>query len=94
MRHKTARAYMYGYATHIKPQGYTSRPPLLTTNKVFLREGGEGERGGGEEEEEGEEGKEGGQEEEEEGEEEEQRDDGEEEEEDDQNQTQAQRDEL
>ena len=35
MRHKTARAYMYGYATHIKPQGYTSRPPLLTTNKVF-----------------------------------------------------------
>ena len=33
MRHKTARAY--GYATHIKPQGYTSRPPLLTTNKVF-----------------------------------------------------------
>ena len=36
MRHKTARAYMYGYATHIKPQGYTSRPPLLTTNKVFL----------------------------------------------------------
>jgi hypothetical protein len=37
MRHKTARAYMYGYATHIKPQGYTSRSPLLTTNKVFLR---------------------------------------------------------
>ena len=36
MRHKTARAYMYGYATHIKPQGYTSRPPLLTTNKVFF----------------------------------------------------------
>ena len=35
MRHKTAHAYMYGYATHIKPQGYTSRPPLLTTNKVF-----------------------------------------------------------
>ena len=33
MRHKTARAYMYGYATHSKPQGYTSRPPLLTTNK-------------------------------------------------------------
>ena len=37
MRHKTARAYMYGYATHIKPQGFTSRPPLLTTNKVFLQ---------------------------------------------------------
>jgi hypothetical protein len=36
MRHKTAHAYMYGYATHSKPQGYTSRPPLLTTNKVFL----------------------------------------------------------
>ena len=35
MRHKTARAYMYGYATHSKPQGYTSRPPLLTTKKVF-----------------------------------------------------------
>jgi len=35
MRHKTAHAYMYGYATHIKPQGYTSRPPLLTTNKVL-----------------------------------------------------------
>ena len=34
MRHKTARAYMYGYTTHSKPQGYTSRPPLLTTNKV------------------------------------------------------------
>ena len=33
MRHRTARAY--GYATHIKPQGFTSRPPLLTTNKVF-----------------------------------------------------------
>ena len=34
MRHKTARAY--GYATHIKPQDFTSRPPLLTTNKVFF----------------------------------------------------------
>jgi len=33
MRHKIARAY--GYATHIKPQGFTSRPPLLTTNKVL-----------------------------------------------------------
>ena len=47
MRHKTARAY--GYATHIKPQGFTSRPPLLTTNKVFLKtrwgaESGEGGR--------------------------------------------------
>ena len=29
----TARAY--GYATHIKPQGFTSRPPLLTTNNYF-----------------------------------------------------------
>jgi hypothetical protein len=27
----------YGCATHIKPQGYTSRPPLLTTNKVLCR---------------------------------------------------------
>jgi hypothetical protein len=30
----------YGYATHIKPQGYTSRPPLLTTNKVFVLSSG------------------------------------------------------
>jgi len=34
MRHKIARAY--GYATHIKPQGFNSRPPLLTTNKVLM----------------------------------------------------------
>ena len=31
--HKTARAY--GYATHIKPQGFIIRPPHLTTNTVF-----------------------------------------------------------
>ena len=31
----SARVYGYGYATHIKPQGFISRPPLLTTNKVF-----------------------------------------------------------
>ena len=34
MGHKIARAY--GYATHTKPQGFISRPPLLTTNKVFV----------------------------------------------------------
>jgi len=34
MGHKIARAY--GYATHIKPQGFISRLPLLTTNKVFF----------------------------------------------------------
>ena len=26
---------LYGYATHTKPQGFISRPPLLTTNKVL-----------------------------------------------------------
>ena len=38
MGHKIARVYAYGYATHTKPQGFTSRPPFLTmrTNKVFL----------------------------------------------------------
>ena len=35
MGHKIARAY--GYATHVKPQGFISRPPLLTTNKVFVK---------------------------------------------------------
>ena len=33
--HDLVRNHMYGYATHIKPQGFTSRPPLLTTNKVL-----------------------------------------------------------
>ena len=33
MGHKIARAY--GYATHIKPQGFIIRPPLQTTNNIF-----------------------------------------------------------
>ena len=35
MGHKTASAH--GCATHTKPQGFIIRPPLLTTNKAFLR---------------------------------------------------------
>ena len=35
MGHKAASAY--GYATHTNPQGFIIRPPLLTTNKAFLR---------------------------------------------------------
>ena len=31
----SARVQLYGYATQTKPQGFISRPPLQTTNKVL-----------------------------------------------------------
>jgi len=33
----SARVRVRNTYIHIKPQGYTSRPPLLTTNKVYFR---------------------------------------------------------